>query len=524
MNRNPSVVLVGAMLILAAVGAGAVSAQESTEPTTELDVTLVQDPTTGNATVTVTNGSEPVADTTVNVTSAVTYAGEGQYTTDEAGTVELPDPAMTAEIDVAVTSNGAETTETFTLVPVEDSIDVTIAQNDDGTVRLGVTQYGDALAGADVEISSTVPYAGNGEYTTDANGTVDLLEPNETTEVTATVASGDLEAFGRATVEPIAEFEAALSANDDGTATVTVTRDDDPVDNASVTVTSDVPYAGNGTYTTDVNGTVALPEPGRTTNVTVTAQNATDEATTTAELSPVDTGLGVDVVQNSDGTATVSVVDDGTPVENATVNVTSDVAYDGNGTYETDIDGAVDLPSPDENVTVTVTAINGSEEAMATADLVVVENGGYATFGQWVSSYVQELRVRGYFGPGFGQKVSEFATENNPGAEKKPDHAGPKDDEDEETENAEASEASEERGPPDHAKGAKQSSENAGADGDEGTTETESDDGDDCDVEDGESTCEGDDADAEDAPGNSGDKGKSNGNGNDKSKGKARGK
>jgi len=439
MSRKLLATLLATMLVLTAFAPAAVSAQESTQSTTDLTVSLTQDPETGIATVTVTDDAGPVTDATANVTSSVTYGNEGQYTTDANGTFELPNPTRTIAIDVAVTPNGTEVTETFTLVPVEDSIDVAITQNGDGTTLVEVTQYGTALDGAQVELSSTVAYAGNGTYTTDANGTVDLPEPEQTTDLTAVVTAGDLEAIETATVEPIAEFEVGLTASDDGTATVTVTRDDDPVDNATVIVTSDATYAGNGTYATDANGTVDLPEPEQAVAVTITAEDGEDEATTDADLSPVDTGLAVDVVQNDDGTAAVTVTDDGSAVENATVNVTSDLAYGGNGTYTTDAEGAVELPRPEQNVTVTVTAINGSEEATTTAELEVVENGGFANFGQWVSSYVHQLQDEGYFGAEFGQKVSEFATENNPGADRKPDHAGPNHDDDDR------------RGPPAHA-------------------------------------------------------------------------
>jgi hypothetical protein len=528
MYRKLSTILLAAMLVLTAFAPAAVGAQETTESTTDLAVSLVQDPATGSATVTVTNGSDPVAGATVNVTSSVTYAGEGEYTTGADGTVGLPNPTQTSELDVEVTSNGVTVVETFTIVPVEDSIGVRIAQNVDGDVLVTVTQYGEALEGAEVDVSSTVAYAGNGTYTTDANGTVPLPEPEQSTEVTAAVSSGDLEEFGTATIEPTAEFEVALATAADGTATVTVTRDDVAVDNATVTVTSDAPYAGNGKYTTDANGTVSLPEPARSTEVSVTAAEGDDEATTVKQLSPVDTGLVVEVTQESDGSATVAVTDDGTAVDNATVTVTSDAPYAGNGTYETGADGTVGLPSPDRNLTVSVVAINGSEEATTTADLELIENGGFANFGLWISSYVDRLKQDGYFGKEFGQKVSEFATENNPGADNRPDHAGPKDER-----GAASAEGDDERGPPEHAK-----NENAGEDrdGDEDETEGESADDEsedvdsddtDCDVKAGEESCADDSEDTEeesdedDSPGNSGDRGNgggNNGNGNGRGK------
>jgi hypothetical protein len=515
MRRKLTAILLAVVLVTTAQSPAAVSAQETETETTSPDITLTQNPATGNATVTVTTGSSPVEGAAVNVTSGVTYAGEGTYTTDENGTAELPNPDQPVNVEVDVTVDGTTTAESFTLVPVEDSVDVALTQNDDGTVHLEATQYGAALAGAEVDVTATVTYAGEGAYTTDENGTVDLPEPANSTELTAVVTVGDVETIQTAAVGPIAEFEAAVETNDDGTATVTVTRDDVAVDNATVAVESDTAYAGNGTYTTDEKGTVALPEPAETVTVTVTATDADDEATTSAELSPVDTGLAVSVVQNSDGTATVTVTDDGMAVENASVDVTSDVAYDGNGSYETDATGTVGLPAPDENLTVTVTAVNGSEEATTTADLGLVENGGYANFGQWISSYVQQLKDEGYFGKEFGQKVSEFATENNPGADNRPDHAGPPERGEGDAEADGDAGDEDRRGPPEHANADKGADdEDDEDDGDDETDESSEDV--DCAADAGEESCE-DDADGDDeddAPGNSGDKGNRGGNGN----------
>ena len=534
MSRTSTAVLLAVMVVLTAFGPAAVSAQESTEPA-QLDFTVVQDSVTGNATVTLTNGSAAVSDTTVNVTPSVTYAVDDQYTTDGSGTFELPNPGQTVDVTLEATVDETTVAETVTLVPVEDSIDVDITQDEGGAVHLAVTQYGEPLADATVELTSTVAYVDNGTYTTDANGTVDLAEPSAETELTAAVTSGDLEEFATATVGPIAEFEVGVAPNDDGTATVTVTRDDSPVDNATVNVTSDVAYAGNGTYTTDADGTVGLPEPDSSVEVSVTATEGDDDATTTAQLTAVDTGLAVDVVQNDDGTALVTVTDDGSAVDNATVNVTSDLAYAGNGTYTTDADGTAELPNPEQNVTVTAIARNGTEEATATAELTVVENGGYKNFGQWVSAYVTQLMADGYHGPGFGQKVSEFTTGNNPGADKRPDHAGPpaasadEDDTDaqesaeadtDEAESADESESTEtkqrsdeERGPPEHAK--------------KDTTDAESsDDESDCSVDGDDESCDDDETETEetdeagdtadeddDRPGNSGNGGGNGGNG-----------
>jgi hypothetical protein len=517
MHRTLTAVLVATLLVMTALSPAAVSAQET--ETTDLTVSLTQHPATGNATVTVATDGTPVEGAPVNVTTDVTYTGESSYTTDANGTFELPNPDQPVEVDVEATVDGTTTTETFTLVPVEDSIDVHITQNDDGTVVIETTQYGDALAGAEVDVSSTVSYAGNDSYTTDANGSVTLPEPAEATEVTTIVTSGDLEAIQTATIEPIAEFEVDVASNDDGAATVTVTRDAAIVENATVNVTSDTPYAGNGSYTTDTNGTVSLPEPAETVNVTVAATEGDDEATTDVRLSPVDTGLAVELRQNSDGTATVTVTDDGSTVENATVTVTSDAPYDGNGTDSTNAEGTVGLPAPDQNVTVTVTATNGSEDVTTTADLEVVENGGYENFGQWVSAYVQQLKDEGYFGKEFGREVSDFATKNNPGSDNRPEHAGPpeREEDDSDVDDEDASEKGQRRGPPAHANAAEEETDDGEETDDESTDETDTDcevDADRCDGGDDEEGEGEDEDDADDAPGNSGNNGNRGGNGN----------
>lgn len=74
-------------------------------------------------------------------------------------------------------------------------------------------------------------------------------------------------------------------AGNDG-ATVTVTRDESAVPNATVTVNvtdDNATYAGTGTYETDASGAVALPEPAENVTVAVTAAkgNLTGEATAT---------------------------------------------------------------------------------------------------------------------------------------------------------------------------------------------------------------------------------------------------
>lgn len=84
--------------------------------------------------------------------------------------------------------------------------------------------------------------------------------------------------------------------------------------------------------------------------------------------------LTVDVAQDANGAVTVTVSDNGTAVENATVSVDTvdeNASYAGEGAHETDANGTVDLPAPNESVSIVVTAVDGDETASTTAELEV---------------------------------------------------------------------------------------------------------------------------------------------------------
>ena len=138
--------------------------------------------------------------------------------------------------------------------------------------------------------------------------------------------------------------------------------------------------------------------------------------------------LSVDVTQSGED-VTVTVTENDTGVANATVavNVTErNATYE--GPYTTDDDGEVELDAPEENTTVEVTATVGNETATATAQLT---NASLATenetdaFGQQVASFVAVLQSENTTDTDIGPAVSEFVTANNPGADNRPDHAGP---------------------------------------------------------------------------------------------------
>lgn len=181
--------------------------------------------------------------------------------------------------------------------------------------------------------------------------------------------------------------------------------------------------------------------------------------------------LSVDVTQDDDE-VTVSVARNDTGVANVSVGVDSvgNTSYAGSGDYTTDDEGIVELPAPEENVTVEATA--GTDGEAATAELVAAADGtepAVDSFGLQVSSFVHELLGDGDRTGGIGAQVAAFVTANNPG--NAPSNAGPpawlvgdadgegdadNNDEDDETEDGETEDDADEgtddrRGPPDDA-------------------------------------------------------------------------
>lgn len=226
----------------------------------------------------------------------------------------------------------------------------------------------------------------------------------------------------------------------DGTVTVTVTENESAVANASVTVEAlnNSTYVDEGEYTTDENGTVELAAPEQNVSVAVTASANNSTAETTLDLvAPTDDdtgGLAVGVTQADDGSATVSVTNGTEGVANASVSVTAqdNVTYAGEDDYTTDENGTVDLPAPEQNVTVDVVAAANNQTASTTATLTVAnDSGGELSFGERVSAFVHQLQADGNMS---GQQVAAFVVSNNPGADNRPDHAGPPGDDDEDDE------------------------------------------------------------------------------------------
>lgn len=200
--------------------------------------------------------------------------------------------------------------------------------------------------------------------------------------------------------------------------------------------------------------------------------------------------LNINVSQHDEVVATVT--DDNGSVENATVNVTVDdenATYEGAGTYATDENGTVGLPTPEETVNVTIGAAYENRTAETSVTLAAAEDGDDGAtdepFGYRVTAFVHALLngdADGDDNRSVGERVAGFVTSNNPG--NAPDHAGPgnssepssDDDTDERPESSTPSADDERSGPPTH----------AGPDGDAGSNETAADDA--ADGDDGSST------------------------------------
>ena len=246
----------------------------------DLTVDVEQNSDTGEAVVTVTDNQTAVENATVTVTSESEYVGDETYTTNENGTVELPEPNETVSVVVNASSDNVTASQQAELVPREESLDVAAEQSSDGSTTVSVTQYDDPVANASVEVDADDDIAGN--YTTDENGTVTFEQSADDVNATIVATEGNLTAE---TDLELTGADLAVTADQysDGVF-VTVTDGDEAVENATVEVESDGDYSGTGTYATDADGEVALPLPTENVTISVTATDDDETATTSADL------------------------------------------------------------------------------------------------------------------------------------------------------------------------------------------------------------------------------------------------
>lgn len=249
-----------------------------------------------------------------------------------------------------------------------------------------------------------------------------------------------------------------VTQDTDGTATVTVTHNDSAVPNASVNVTvldENVTYDGTGEYETDDNGTVDLPAPNETVNVSVAAEGDNMTGSTTATLEPAEAfdtlSLGV---QQGAGRVTVTVTEAGDVVENATVSVDSD-SWDVNDTT-TDENGVATFDRPNETVNATITADTANATGSTNVTIEGAEGDGpdFTPPGQMVSSLVHSLLNDDSTEAPLGQLLQSIGFSGGP-----PDHAGAPDDAGPPEDAGQSGDAGPpedagpegDRGPPDHA-------------------------------------------------------------------------
>lgn len=336
-----------------------------------------------------------------------------------------------------------------------DGLSVSGDQADDGTVTVTVAENNTTVANASVTVEAlnNSSYVGEGNYTTDENGTVTLSAPEQNVSVSVTATADNTTAETTLDLVAPTDDSSNISVNvtqaDDGNATVSVTNASGAgVANASVSVSEagNVTYDGTGNYTTGENGTVSLPAPEQNATVDVVAEADNATAETTVDLvAPTDDAaeLSVGVSQSEDDSATVSVTNasgDGVANASVTVEALDNVSYAGEGDYTTDESGTVGLPAPEQNVTVDVVAEANNVTAETTSTLTVSDDGNATeSFGERVSAFVAALQAEGNMS---GQEVAAFVVDNNPGADNRPDHVdpGPKDDDSEEDESEESEE------------------------------------------------------------------------------------
>lgn len=185
-----------------------------------------------------------------------------------------------------------------------------------------------------------------------------VMNHSRTLTIAAVVALVGMLAFPMAATAA-ADLSVGVEQDPDtGEATVTVADNETAVENATVTVTSESGYAGNGTYETDANGSVALPEPNETVSVTVNASSDNVTASQQVELVPREDSLAVSANQSEDGSTTVTVTQYDEPAENASVEVDADSGIAGN--YTTDENGTVTLDQPEDDVNGAIVATDGN--------------------------------------------------------------------------------------------------------------------------------------------------------------------
>ncbi|MUW15211.1 hypothetical protein GJ633_11535, partial [Halorubrum sp. CBA1125] len=209
-----------ALLLVAVVALGAIAGVAAADG--DLGVSI--DDADGEPTVTVTENDSAVENATVIVEVSdpanESYAGTGEYETDENGTVDLPAPEEDVTIEVTA-SDGNRTASTTADLEAPDGLEVGV-ENTDGEPVVTVTENDSAVENASVNVTTATDqnatYAGEGEYATDENGTVGLpaAEQNVTVDITATHGNESVSTTVDLTAGETDEDESEEDEADDG--------------------------------------------------------------------------------------------------------------------------------------------------------------------------------------------------------------------------------------------------------------------------------------------------------------------
>lgn len=157
-ERSLAVALAGLLVLSSLAAAGTVSSATADAAANDSLAVAVENAGNAGATVSVTRGDSAVANASVTVETVewenASYAGTGEYTTGEDGTVSLPEPAESVTVEVAATKGNVTDSTTTTISAVESDDEKTFgdpvssfvhevlsASDDDGPLGQLISEY-----------------------------------------------------------------------------------------------------------------------------------------------------------------------------------------------------------------------------------------------------------------------------------------------------------------------------------------------------------------------------------------------